>query len=386
LRGSYRAGSSAAGVIGRDDTSSTGALGVYGIAQSGRGVMAQSTTGTGLFAIAANGTGLEAQGNGLGLSATATNAGGIAGYFSANTNLNTVQIYNIGSGEALYVQQNSPGSAGVTAQASGGGAACGGVQSFRREPFVGTGSAGISITATSGPGIDVYNSNGGTSVRLNNDLPSATGLQAGLNGSNSIGLNINALGANGKGAIINASLFAVSATANGPVAAIYGYNFGGGEGLSGQSNGGNGVTGQGFIGALGQTPYLTGIGVRAINTQSSVITLPAIALDIDGGIQMKTGRPDAAAGIQAVGTPNLVGAVNPFRFGNGNINSYQIKSDSIILLTPQCPLCSNNINVATKLTTIVDGQANYSVIVEGSNGLDPGFQSVNVHYLIINQR
>lgn len=378
-------GSSAAGVIGRDDTTSTGALGVYGIAQSGRGVMAQSSTGTGLYAIASNGTGLEAQGNGLGLSATATNAGGVAGYFSANTSSNAVQIYNIGPGEALYVQQSSPGTAAVTAQASGGGAAAFKALAGNGTAFVGSGSIGLSVTATSSPGIDVYNANGGTSINLTNNQPFATGLQAGLNGSNATGLNVNAIGANGKGAVINATLFALSGTANGSVAAIYGYNFANGEGLSGQSNSGTGAFGQGAIGVQGLTPFTTGIGVRAINTQASLATLPAIALDIDGGIQVKA-RADAPAGTQNVGTPNLVGAVNPYRFGNGNLVSNQILSNSVILLTPQCPLCSNNVNVSTKLTSIVDGQANYSVIVENSNGTDPGNQNVYVHYLIINQR
>ena len=242
---------------------------------------------------------------------------------------------------------------------------------------------GLFASSASGTGIEAQGSAFGLSVTATGGGGSA-GLFAGTSNNDMVRVNQNGTGA---------GVVSVSQGGFG----IDGYSYGTGTtyGVRGLLAG-NGASGAGILGwaygtgntgagVKGENDSQTGIGVQALNAQASSAGTPAVALDIDGGIQVKA-RGDAPAGIQNVATPNLVGAVNPFRFGNGNIVNNQIQPNSVILLTAQCPSCPNNMVISTKLTTIVTGQANYSIIAENSNGTDPGTQNCFVHYLIINQR
>jgi hypothetical protein len=163
---------------------------------------------------------------------------------------------------------------------------------------------------------------------------------------------------------------------------------------SGGSSVGYGVLGQ-VVGAgaglRGENNFLAVSGssnaaVQAANKATSSSGTPAIALDIDGGIQINRTRGDSAAGVVGVGLVGcFFGMDPPIVSGSATIINNQITTNSLILLTPMTGI-SPPIPVTARVMDVSNGSAGIAVQAIGQNGNCPSVSTVLVQYLIINTR
>ena len=177
-------------------------------------------------------------------------------------------------------------------------------------------------------------------------------------------------------------------TSSGPAVGVFGFgtsSSGAAIGVSGTGQGNSsGVVGvKGGIQSLG---YDGRAGVAAVNQATASVGTPQTALDIDGGLTMRTSRSDPSAGISSVGVNSTTGLTGTSWFygnGSGSVGSSQIVSNSIILLTIQESAWPANSNFSVTLSSVSNGFFSFQVSALSPSSFSG---SVTVHWLVINQR
>jgi hypothetical protein len=378
--------------IGVKGISSVGGIGVWGSSSSGPGVNASSTSGVGLNATSSSNFGMSASGTD-GLYATGTNYG--------------VEAY--GGPTGLYASGNTEG---VHATTTGNQAVF--AQGGTNGVLASGGATGVSATSTQSGGTGVYglagiSPNQGYGVRGNVGLGSINNIGVvgtwnsatvpnlgGGAGVAGVDLGSNGLGVLGIGAAAGVSattsnasgygLYAENSGTSGFPTAIYGRSMstlGSSTGVEGDAG-----AGPGAIGVLGKTWGTNSLaGIAASNTTTATSGSPSTALDIDGGITIKTRVTDPVAGmLTATAGGWLASGDANTKYQDLPLTSTMIKGSSLIFVTPAI---ANTGGTADIVDARVQSQGNGTATIRVMwfrTASAPATNAATVNYLIVNTR
>jgi hypothetical protein len=358
--GIYGEGASSYGVYAHTNSFSSTVGAVDGVnSGSGPGVYGQSSSGYGIYGYGVNTEGIRGESNS---SADAIHGFNFSNGYGVEGGTNSgIGVYGQSS-SGLYGVKGlifgpAAGNAGVFGSDSSGGSSTYGVY--------GQSNNGIAVygSSNSGNGVQGFTSSSGSFGVYGSNL-SGSGGAIGVYGlSNSPNNGVGVVGSTGGISFPPNSTGVLGNNVNGSTAAI------------------------GVLGQVSGTSTIAngGAGVQAKNfAPSSLGGNIAVALDIDGGISMKTSRPDPSAGTVTVSLVNSSSTICTSS-GTATINSNQILPGSLIYLTPVGPTASTY-PVSARVITVGTGTATVAAYtVSNSLGCAP-FGTVQVNYLIINQR
>jgi hypothetical protein len=390
-----------------------GGAGIRSTANNGEGVYGESYNGNaGVHGYSSSGFGYGVWGqatanNGVGLYGTASDSSGFgvqAINFSGGTAIRA-SSYNAPAGtqslfDDMYTYDGNATIYGGDFQVSNYGSSGFGTTYGVR------GWANNNSSSSTAIGLYGYSNGPGANYGVKGEINTGGFNNAGVFGNNNFGgvNGMGVLGIGGQGVVgsttsgyglpgVHTGVFGF---ANAPSdVAVYGSN---GSNIGVQGNGSTGVFGSGnFTGVYGSANFygVNGVissqgsdgraGVAAANTVSSGSS-PATALDIDGGITMKTSRTDPSAGVTSGGLSmsSAIGGSGVF-FGSssGSVSSPTILPSSLVHLTLVDNGLPPNANVSVRLTNVSSGF--FSYLVTGYNNSNSS-GSFKIHWLVINTR